>query len=82
MDIDMNELTAGDVEDIEEYAGLSFTEMNESGFPGKGMTALIWVTQRRTDPSFTIEQARAVKVSKINVKTNGVDPTVAAGSGS
>jgi hypothetical protein len=57
--MDINTLTLGDIEDIENYAGLSFSEIGEDK-PGvsKLRTALVWVLKRKENPSFTIDDAR------------------------
>ncbi len=78
------DLTVGDLEDIEDYTGQPFTGLNVDGngntnLSAKMLTALIWVTQRHEDPEFTVEQARQVKVTEIEVASqNGADPTQAA----
>jgi len=57
--MDINTLTLGDIEDIENYAGLAFSEIGEDK-PGvsKLRTALVWVLKRKENPNFTIEDAR------------------------
>lgn len=59
--MDIDTLTLGDIEDIENYAGLSFSDIGEDK-PGvsKLRTALVWVLKRKTDPSFTIDDARNI----------------------
>jgi hypothetical protein len=57
--MDIDTLTLGDIEDIENYAGLSFSDIGEDK-PGvsKLRTALVWVLKRKANPEFTIEEAR------------------------
>jgi hypothetical protein len=57
--MDIDTLTLGDIEDIENYAGLSFSDIGEDK-PGvsKLRTALVWVLKRKSNPDFTIEDAR------------------------
>ena len=57
--MDIDTLTLGDIEDIENYAGLSFSDIGEDK-PGvsKLRTALVWVLKRKEDSTFTIENAR------------------------
>jgi hypothetical protein len=59
--MDIDTLTLGDIEDIENYAGLSFSEIGEDK-PGvsKLRTALVWVLKRKDNPAFTIEDARNI----------------------
>jgi len=71
--MDIDSLTLGDIEDIENYAGLSFSDIGEDK-PGvsKLRTALVWVLKRKTDASFTIEDARKItpdELSKIFEET-------------
>lgn len=71
--MDIDTLTLGDIEDIENYAGLSFSDIGEDK-PGvsKLRTALVWVLKRKTDSSFTIEDARQMtpdELSKIFEET-------------
>jgi hypothetical protein len=71
--MDIDTLTLGDIEDIENYAGLSFSDIGEDK-PGvsKLRTALVWVLKRKTDSSFTIEDARKItpdELSKIFEET-------------
>jgi len=71
--MDIDSLTLGDIEDIENYAGLSFSDIGEDK-PGvsKLRTALVWVLKRKTDANFTIEDARKItpdELSKIFEET-------------
>jgi len=54
--IDQASLTFGDLADIEDVLGLALSDVFEKS-QSKGMAALVWVTVRRTDPTFTYEQA-------------------------
>lgn len=81
-----DDLTLADLEDIEDYARMPFTGLEVDGdgnasLPARMLTALVWVTQRHENPDFTVEDARRVRVSEIEVPSqNGVDPTMAAGA--
>jgi hypothetical protein len=54
--IDQATLTFADLADIEEHLGVSLSALFEKS-QARGMAALVWVTLRRTDPTFTFEQA-------------------------
>jgi len=55
---DFESLTLEEVEQIELIAGTSIDQLMEAGSPkGKALKAIIFVIKKRTDPSFTIEQA-------------------------
>ena len=71
--MDIESLTLGDIEDIENYAGLSFSDIGDDK-PGvsKLRTALVWVLKRKIDAAFTIEDARKItpdELSKIFEET-------------
>jgi len=59
--MDFENITLGEIAEIEDYAGMSFTEIGDDK-PGvyRLRIALAWVIKRRVDPSFTIKQAEAL----------------------
>ena len=87
----VDSLTVGDLEDIEEITGLSFDEIMDMltsdkvgengkiGLPLKVLKALVFVIYRAGDSEFTIEDARKVKVSELEVVLSEPDPTEPAG---
>lgn len=81
-----DDLSFGDLEDIEDYAGQPFSGLKvdaegNANLSAKMLVALVWVTQRHDNPEFTVEDARKIRVSEIEVpSSNGVDPTPAAGA--
>jgi hypothetical protein len=82
-------ITVGDMEDLEEITGKSFGELMdllgnaESGgtmsIPIKVLKALVFIIGRQTDPGYTLEQARKVKVTELELVLAEPDPTEAAG---
>ena len=84
LDFDPDSLTVGELEDFAEVAGMEFSEASyvvevEDGKGGtttarrmkaKGLVALVYVLQRRTNPDFTLEDARKVKMADFNVPTS------------
>jgi hypothetical protein len=54
--IDQATLTFADLADVEEQLGLSLSDLFEKS-QARGMAALVWVTVRRHDPTFTFAQA-------------------------
>lgn len=64
--MDIDSITLGDIEEIENYAGLPFGDIGENK-PGvaKLRTALVWVLKRKDTPGFTIEDARALSPSEL-----------------
>ena len=76
VDFDPNELTLEDAEDFEEYTGVPLAEIGELVKPDaagnatvappmKVITAMVWISGRMKDPSFTLAQARATKFGAI-----------------
>lgn len=77
-EVDLESLKVREIEEIEEITGLPLSEMLGSGKPlGKSLRAIAYVVRKRTDPSFTLEQAGELT---IKLETASVDPTPAAGS--
>jgi hypothetical protein len=64
--MDIDSITLGDIEDVENYAGLPFGDIGENK-PGvaKLRTALVWVLKRKENPAFTIEDARALSPNEL-----------------
>lgn len=77
--IDANTLTWGELEQVEEVTGRNATAELGRGQPSaKTMTALIWVFKKRTDPNFTLDDARALNVTGVQVEARS-DPKEPAG---
>lgn len=76
MDINIDDLTLGDLEEVEKIAGVSVGELFADGkLPAKALKAIVWVMRRREDPTFSLEDAANVKVSDFS---DTEDPTDAA----
>lgn len=82
----VDSITVGDMEDIEEIAGMSFAEIvellkdpvGESGMikvPIKVLKAVVFVIYRRDNPDFTIEDTRKIKVTELELVLAEPDPT-------
>lgn len=68
--IDLEALTLGDLEDVEEQTGMGFSALinNPGGMPIKGLRALAFVTVRRDLPDVTYEDCRGFAQGAIRVK--------------
>jgi len=66
---DLDSLTVGELEDLEDRLGAGLDEiirqLQQGGRSAKLLRAIVWVTQRRTEPGFTWEQAGAVRVTEV-----------------
>ena len=73
LNFDINDLTIAEIVEIEELTGMPFDSMGDATKPkGKMLQALAFITKRRADPSFTYEQAGALKN---NLDSGDADPT-------
>lgn len=61
--IDLNTFTFGDMIDLEE-AGGSLANMQSA----KSIVALVWLTRRREDPTFTIDDAKKLSVGEVEIE--------------
>lgn len=75
INLDFDEFTIGDLEDLETISGLAFDqiEWNTERLPVKVLKALVYISQRKIDSSFTVEDAARVKISE--VKPAAENPT-------
>lgn len=56
--MDFDDITLGEIAEIEDYAGLPFSDIGEEKVGViKLRIGLAWIMKRRTDPSFTIKDA-------------------------
>jgi hypothetical protein len=75
----LEQLTLGDLADIEDVSGVSLTGVDITNLPMKAVLAVIWVLKRHEEPSFTYEKARALSIDAITAITAGLtaNPTKA-----
>jgi hypothetical protein len=80
--IDINDLDLGELEEFENIAGVPASSL-ANGISAKAMTALVYVSMKRTDPTATVEQARKVKLSavKFGGEPDPTESTASAGGG-
>lgn len=66
--MDFDKLTLGDIEDIEDYAGLPISDIADVSKPGtaKLRTALVWIVKRKEIEGFTIADARNLPTAEMN----------------
>ena len=71
--IDINDLTIGEVVEIEELTGLPLDALGQADKPkGLMLQALAYISKRRDNPDFTWEMAGALKIS---TASDPVDPS-------
>lgn len=81
-------ITVGDMEDLEEITGLSFGELLDAlgsadnggtlNIPIKVLKALVYVIYRQENPDFTLDDARKVRVTELELVLEEPRPTEAA----
>lgn len=58
IDLDFDDLTIGEIEEIEELTGVSIQQIQDPERPmGQILRVLAYVQKRRDDPDFTLEMA-------------------------
>ena len=73
MNIDISELPIAEIVEIEDLTGLPLDALGQDHQPkGRMLQALAYISKRRTDPSFTFEQAAALKIT---TESKPPDPT-------
>ena len=77
LELDVNRFTLAELEDLEEATGLTFTRLGEVLSSGdysiKLLRAVVWILRRRTEPSFSLEDARTLSLSDITFEAAPVN---------
>ncbi|TXH55731.1 MAG: hypothetical protein E6Q97_08205 [Desulfurellales bacterium] len=64
--LDPNELTLGEGEEFEELTGVTVASIKPgAALPVKALTVLVYLIRRRTDPSYSLEDARKVRFAEL-----------------
>ena len=78
LDVDISELTVGEIIEIEELTGMPLDALGQADKPkGKMLAALAFVSKRRDNPKFTWEDALELKIT---TSQSEVDPSEGAES--
>ena len=65
-ELSSDELTLGDLEDLETVLGCAMEEAQATpGMRLRMSSAMIWIRRRKIDPAFTFDDARALPISQI-----------------
>ena len=74
MNIDISDLTIAEVVEIEDLTGLPLDALGQDHQPkGRMLQALAFISKRRDDPSFTFEDAGALKITTTSSKPDPTD---------
>ena len=74
LNIDINDLTIAEIVEIEALTGQPLDALGQPDKPkGLMLQALAFISKRRDDPSFTFEQAGALKITTTSSKPDPTD---------
>ena len=74
LNLDINDLTIGEIVEIEALTGQPLDALGQPDKPkGLMLQALAFISKRRDDPSFTFEQAGALKINTTSSKSDPTD---------
>lgn len=76
LEVDVNTMTLGEVETIEDLVGRSIDEAFKPGAPrARLLRALAFIAKRREDPSFKFEDTASLTLSDVGATSSTPDPT-------
>ena len=64
--IDPNDLTFGELEELEDLTGVTLTDLSKEGVKAKVITVLTWFALRKKEPETTLDDVRAMDMSSVN----------------
>jgi hypothetical protein len=71
-------VTLADIEDYEAYTGEGWSKMatyaGDHPLPMRCVVALVWITERRKDPTITIEQIRQLPAIELEIDSGVASP--------
>ena len=71
---DLNKLTVGDLEDLEELTGMQYEAINWAKPGAKLLKAMAFIAGRWENPEFTLDDARNIRI--VELKPADENPTV------
>lgn len=77
LEVDPNKITLGQAEELEDLTGVPFNMLFNGGRPGpKALRALVYLTRRQEDPSYTWAQTADITFEELldDVEVVDVDP--------
>lgn len=81
IELDIETMTIGEIESLEEITGSSWRNIDWENMPTKVMRALAFIAGRRQRPDFTIEDAGNVTLASFIREKAAPAPTGAEGGG-
>lgn len=81
--LNLDDLEIGEIEELAEIVGIKdmrqFAQMAEN-MPPKMLGAVAYLVKRRVDPTFTIEDARKLRLSELQALFEGLSPNADGGA--
>lgn len=78
--VDMADLTFGELAEAAEMLGAPIADLIGGTGHFRYVAAVVCVTVRRTDPTFTLDQALRMRTSDVELVDSTSDPEASAGS--
>ncbi len=68
INVSIDDLDLGECEEFESATGIHVAQLEtmKDHLPIKAVTALVWLSERRNNPDFSLEAARKVKISALD----------------
>ena len=64
--MNVDDLTLGEVEEIENYAKVPLASLTEGTPSTSLLIGIAWILKRKTDPKFTVEHAKRLTMKDLN----------------
>lgn len=74
LEFDINTLTIGDIEDIEDICGIAYEQIKWDKPSAKLLRAVVYISGRKQNPDFTMQDARNVRAVDFKAGTEA-NPT-------
>jgi hypothetical protein len=65
--VDMAELTLGELSEVGEILGSDVSTALQGPQQPRAIAALVWITLRRDDPTYTLDRALGLKMSQLEI---------------
>jgi hypothetical protein len=73
--VSVEDMTLGELEEFEDIAGVPVSALSNGTPPAKAVTALVFISQKRENPAYTMDDARKEKIKFVQFGDDEPDPT-------
>lgn len=74
---DPDDLTIGEICDFEDICGMPIGAFNPQNMNARMLLAMVYINGKRSNPGYTLEDAKGVKITAINTSAFNGNPTPA-----